>query len=137
MEKTYAVAIAARVISAAVLFHAGAIFGKDEPQDMQADIAAADANGDGTVSRKEFLDHRGARFDELDVDDDGALSKDEFVAVLEGTPMQRFQGIAFKKADSDGDNGISQEEWDNMPARGFDRMDRNGDGKVDGNELAP
>ena len=47
--------------------------------------------------------------------------------------MQRFQSMAFKRADSDDDSGISKEAWDNMMARGFDRMDRN----VDGDELAP
>jgi Ca2+-binding EF-hand superfamily protein len=137
MEKTYAAAIAARTVLAAVLLYTGSVCAKDEPHDIRVELAAADANGDGMVSRREFLDRRSARFDKLDVDDDGVLSKDEFGVALEGTPMQRFQSMAFKRADSDNDSGISKEEWDNMPARGFDRMDRNGDGNVDGDELAP
>ena len=40
MEKTYAAAIAARTVLAAVLFHTGSVCAKDEPHDIRVEIAA-------------------------------------------------------------------------------------------------
>jgi hypothetical protein len=37
----------------------------------------ADANGDGKITRREFITEAEKRFRELDEDDDGALTEDE------------------------------------------------------------
>ena len=46
----------------------------------RAGFAKADANGDGRISRDEFLARAAARFDRLDANKDGALTTDELRA---------------------------------------------------------
>ena len=106
-----------------------------EPNDPATRMRAADQNGDGIVTREEFVANRSARFPDLDVDESGGLSEDEFKVALEGTRMKRFSGMAFGRADADDDDRISQSEWDAMPARAFDRLDDNEDGQLDTSEL--
>lgn len=96
----------------------------------------ADGDGDGVVTREEFANTRSGRFSELDIDDSDGLSQEEFAVALEGTRMQRFAAIGFRRADSNDDDNISHSEWDAMPTRAFDRLDANGDGQVDQTELA-
>ena len=36
-----------------------------------------DTNGDGVISKDEFLDHATSRFSEMDANDDGEVSKEE------------------------------------------------------------
>ncbi|MEM1401853.1 MAG: EF-hand domain-containing protein [Pseudomonadota bacterium] len=94
----------------------------------------ADTDGDGVISREEFLERRSGQFPALDTDQSGGLSLEEFSAALENTPLHRFRGRAFKRADTDGSGEISLDEWDSLPTRGFDRLDRNGDGMIDSTE---
>lgn len=42
-------------------------------------MKAMDANKDGQVSRKEFMDYMGAQFDKMDAKKDGMLTKAEFM----------------------------------------------------------
>ena len=42
-------------------------------------MKAMDANKDGMVSRKEFMDYMGAQFDMMDAKKDGMLTKAEFM----------------------------------------------------------
>ena len=100
-------------------------------------MLAADKDGDGIVTREEFVANRSERFPGLDVDESGGLSKEEFKAALEGTPMKRFAGMAFGRADTDDDDSVSLGEWDAMPVRAFDRLDDNEDGQLDQEELSP
>ena len=96
-------------------------------QDAGAIISRADANGDGNVSKAEFLARRSEAFEDLDADGSGGLTQSEFeFAVSER--VKRFSGRAFGKVDTDGNGAISQSEWDQNPPRAFDKLDRNGDG---------
>ncbi len=45
----------------------------------EAMMKAMDANKDGMVSRKEFMDYMGAQFDKMDAKKDGMLTKGEFM----------------------------------------------------------
>jgi Ca2+-binding EF-hand superfamily protein len=119
----------------------------------------ADANGDGAVSRTEFVARAEARFARLDTDRNGTLSRDERRA---GRPDRgrRMAGM-IQRLDKDGDGKLSRAEfaagaerrWSRMSARSgaaapdrasfdqriadrFSRLDRNGDGFVDQAELA-
>ena len=94
----------------------------------------ADPDGNGSISKEEFLARRSALFPTLDSDESGGLSMEEFSVALEDTPLYRFRGRAFDRADGNGDGEISQEEWDSLPTRAFDRLDRNDDGMIDASE---
>lgn len=54
-------------------------------------LRRADANGDGTVSRDEYLAAQASRFDMMDADHDGKLTKAERDAARQRM-MQRMQG---------------------------------------------
>ncbi len=45
----------------------------------EARMKIMDANKDGQVSRKEFMDYVGAQFDKMDAKKDGMLTKAEFM----------------------------------------------------------
>jgi Ca2+-binding EF-hand superfamily protein len=96
-------------------------------QDAAALIEQADANGDGNISKAEFLARRSEAFKDLDADTSGALTEAEFELAV-AQRMKRFTGRAFAKADKDGNGVISQAEWDENPPRAFDRLDKNSDG---------
>lgn len=97
-------------------------------------ILNADANGDGAVTRAEFLSRRSAMFATLDTDHSGGLNQMEFTAFL-GEKGSRLAGKAFQQIDTDSNGTISQAEWDASPARAFDRADKNDDGVLDAAEI--
>ncbi len=96
-----------------------------------AQIAAMDKDGDGKVSRAEYLGPP-PLFDRLDADKDGSLSKDEvarMAALFNGTPAERFRAM-----DKDGDGKIGRDEFLGQPAR-FDQIDADKDGSLSLEEL--
>jgi Ca2+-binding EF-hand superfamily protein len=114
-----------------------------------------DANSDGSVSRDEFTGSADV-FRLLDKNGDGAISASELGLPTDYRPsptrrakqgpgaqaapgragrgtkarMQRF----LEKYDEDADGKVSRQEWRGR-AEGFDRLDRNGDGFIDGTDL--
>lgn len=111
-----------------------------------------DHNRDGALSRAEFLgegaqdDDRGDRFDNLDTDNDGRVSRDEWHGTAE-----RFNGLddnrdgsltraemrgtsdpppdLFTSVDVNRDHRISRDEW-HWSKASFDRRDGNRDGAL-------
>lgn len=103
--------------------------------DSESMILNADANGDGMVTRAEFINHRSALLTMLDTDSSGSLTQTEFTTFV-GDMGKRMANMAFSKADANGDGAISQSEWDANPPRAFDKADKNGDGVLDAREIA-
>jgi Ca2+-binding EF-hand superfamily protein len=93
-------------------------------------FAAADKNGDGVVSKQEFLDERAKRFDAMDTNHDGWLSQDELAAGLPNWRARRFLPLMFGQFDADGDGRVTRVEFAKAPTPVFDRADANGDGVV-------
>lgn len=93
-------------------------------------FASADANGDGLVSRAEFIAARNARFDVLDANRDGFLVRDETAAAAPGLRGRVMLPVMFPQFDSNGDGKVSRQEFNAAPAPGFDLADANGDGMV-------
>jgi hypothetical protein len=95
-------------------------------------LQAADANGDGAITRAEAQAARGALFDRLDADHNGYLSEAERAnANRQGSQARR----GLEGADTNNDGRISRAELMAQPYRGFDRLDRNDDGIVSAEEI--
>lgn len=104
-------------------------------QDAATLVGQADTNGDGNVSKAEFLERRSEAFQDLDADRSGSLTAAEFELAV-SLRMKRFSSRAFAKVDTDGNGVISQAEWDQSPPRAFDKLDKNSDGVLTSTERA-
>jgi Ca2+-binding EF-hand superfamily protein len=111
----------------------------------------ADADGNGTLSRAEVeksMPRLAEKFDQIDTNKDGQLSRDEMKAWKKthkhahkkGNKADRQAKAAerFKHADTNGDGKISRAEAEkNAPrlAKKFDAIDANKDGQLTQEEL--
>jgi hypothetical protein len=91
-----------------------------------------DTDGDGTVSREEWMTFQGKVFDMLDKDHSGKLDAKEFIsksgAELNGIATGGFaRGLQtaamMHKIDTDGDGTVSREEYLAYQGKVFDMMD--------------
>jgi len=101
-------------------------------------VVKLDSNGDGSVDRSEAAKHPrlAGKFDELDKNKDGKLTKDEMPARHGHGHDRRGHGPreAMSRLDTDKDGRISRAEAtaaEGRMATRFDQMDANKDGYVD------
>ncbi|MBL4800473.1 MAG: EF-hand domain-containing protein [Emcibacter sp.] len=97
-----------------------------------------DANKDGSVDEQEFKNFRNQHFSKADKNGDGVLTKKEFLALAVIMKEQRQKAMEmakqkraqkhFDKLDVDGNGKISKAEFDAKGQRSFIRMDQNDDG---------
>lgn len=123
-------------------------------------FARMDANKDGKLDEADRAARQKARFDRLDTDGNGSISREEFAARAdhgrmghgdgpgEGMPGMGHRGhdgpggrggrgmmaMMAKKADTNGDGAISQQEFTASAMTHFDQADANNDGKVTADE---
>jgi Ca2+-binding EF-hand superfamily protein len=130
---------------------------------MHHGMADMDKNGDGVVTRDEFLSHPSALFDKLDANHDGKLTKDELAAAHEhmiqvckeqkqgdaaphdvpcgpmgpGGPggMHMMMMHHMEGLDANHDGRISFEELQEPLRKHFLAMDKNNNGYIDKDEL--
>jgi Ca2+-binding EF-hand superfamily protein len=101
-------------------------------------LAALDADGDGTISAQE-IDNASARLRSLDKDGDGSLSVRELMPQGRGMgaagqqrgPGQQREGMPGAGRRSEGGPGAGPE----MISKMFDARDKDGDGKLTGDEI--
>ena len=106
-------------------------------------VAAFDTDGDGVVSRAEYLANAMKRFAHMDVDKNRMLTSAE--RNLERPPGSGMPLLDANKppppqpngADVDGDGLISIEEYYFNIGRIFARYDLNGDGRITPDEIMP
>lgn len=108
----------------------------------------ADTDGDGAVSRAEFLARAEAAFARRDTDGNGSLTRDERRAGYRGKRhsagpgMRLHRGMAeagmraLAAIDTDGDRRISRAEFDAASATRFARIDANRSGSIEKTEMA-
>lgn len=105
---------------AATLLTGSAYAGQDRPS--RDPFASADANGDGVITREEYLAGVDARFAKMDANKDGKISADE---------RPQMGGRMMGHGDGNGDGAITLEEMRAQSLQRFDRLDTNKDGKID------
>ncbi|MGH9751268.1 MAG: EF-hand domain-containing protein [Blastocatellia bacterium] len=86
-----------------------------------------DINNDGAISRDEWKG-RPEVFDRIDKNGDGSLTREEFGAAA------RRQGERLNQMDTNNDGQISRDEWKGAPKR-FDLFDANKDGVITKEEI--
>lgn len=84
-----------------------------------------DLNQDGNISKDEISAHRATKFADADANGDGVVSAEEFSAFAEAEQEQKRakrQAKRFAKLDTNGDGVISSEEHAAMADKRMDRM---------------
>jgi hypothetical protein len=101
---------------------------------MSAMLGMVDADKDGKVTRAEADAFRDAQMAKFDADANGSLNQDEYIALMEDFRRQ-MKLARFKQHDADGDGSISKDEMVGHMSMMFERMDRNNDGVIEGDEM--
>jgi len=97
--------------------------------DMARRILEADADGNGQVTRAEFLAYRGQQFARFDRNGDGFITMDDVPRLLAGRFEPRVQAMR-QQFDANHDGRISRDEFVRGPTPGFDLADANHDNIV-------
>jgi hypothetical protein len=88
-----------------------------------------DSNKDGTVSKDEFVQKHAAHFDQADTNKDGKLTKEERAAAHEARMKERM-------ARHDQGETITRDQAKAKSVEFFAKLDKNSDGKITQDELA-
>jgi Ca2+-binding EF-hand superfamily protein len=99
-----------------------------------------DANDDGVISAEEAASAADEVFTAMDVDDDGSLTKEEYMAVRMGpqrgfnpdrqAAMQKRKEARFSEMDADSDGNLSKAEFLDAAQAHHAGADSDGDGNV-------
>lgn len=103
-------------------------------------VLQADTNGDGAVSRAEFIAMNAARFNRMDVNHDSYLSFEERIPERAPNNLPKLDPKAPWRpgnTDADNDQRVSRDEFFFNIGMIFLRYDTNRDEQISGQEIAP
>lgn len=112
----------------------GKVSAEQREQRVQHMLERFDADKDGQITRAEVEDERKARLARFDADQDGALSQDEFRSMM-AARLDEMAKRGFERMDRNKDGKIGLDEQHRSPAHMFGRLDANWDGVVTAEEL--
>lgn len=105
-----------------------------------------DVDLDGVVTRAEYMARRGEAYVRTDANGDGVLTEAEYVAEFTARldadlaarreRQLRQAGVRFGVMDTDRNGGMSRPEYEATASRTFQRLNTNGDGRVDDRDTA-
>ena len=128
----------AALICAAALLALGAAFASPatardrfDPMEM---LAKSDANGDGRVSRSEYIDARRDRFERMDRNNDGYFTEDDLPRIARKRGGEKVDRV-IEALDANRDGRLSRPEFVDGPTRLFDLGDRDRNGVIDRAEM--
>jgi Ca2+-binding EF-hand superfamily protein len=101
-----------------------------------AQTARFDADGDGRITRREFIDGRDLRFTRLDNNGDGVIRADDFRRFETSERVRQRLAQLLSDGDLNDDGAVSRAEFSLTGTPLFDRADANADGYVDRTEVA-
>lgn len=130
MLSTAATVALALLLSACVASH------PKERRDPAQIFSSADANGDGAVTRAEFLAARSNNFAKYDRNGDGFIDAQDFPRRLRARQnvSQRLDEL-IDHFDADHDGRVSRAEFVDGPTSAFDLADANRDGQLSRDEI--
>ena len=103
---------------------------------LSAQTSGFDADGDGRITRREFIDAREQRFVRMDKNGDGFIRADDFRRLQTSAAVRQRLAQLLADADFDRDGAVSRGEFSVTGTPLFDAADRNADGFVDRTEVA-
>ena len=101
-----------------------------------AQTARFDADGDGRITRREYIDARNLRFTRLDANADGFIRADDFRRLEVSERVRQRLAQLLSDGDLNDDGAVSRAEFSLTGTPLFDRADANADGYVDRSEVA-
>lgn len=127
--------IFAALIAASITFPA---YAAEHGKGGHSKFDKLDTDDSGTISREEFDAQRGAMFSKADADGNGSLNAEEMGRLHELRHAERRAAMHARMMahlDKDGDGQVSQAELDAMAEKRFSRMDADGDGSLTQDEM--
>lgn len=92
-----------------------------------------DLNKDGSVSCDEWKQYTSTSFRELDANGDGVLDQQEFLVLAKNDRLFEVANLSYYDTSSDGK--VTAQELADKPNTAFKLLDKNGDCRIDRNEL--